>query len=142
MIYLDTSVAIPLFVNEPASDAVSDWYSRCDEALVASDWLHTEFASAISLKTRRGEIGAEQADAVWLEFEDFFRNAVRRVPVSSQSFEAAARLARVAASGLRVGDSLHLAVASQVAGSMATLDANLALNAEKAGLSLVRFPYG
>ena len=56
MIYLDTSAAIPLFIPEPASDAVDAWFESCDETLISSDWILTEFASALSIKVRCGEI--------------------------------------------------------------------------------------
>ena len=73
MIYLDTSAAIPLFVPEPASDAVDAWLESCDDTLISSDWILTEFASALSIKVRRGEIEQKQAQAAWKDFENFCR---------------------------------------------------------------------
>lgn len=139
MVYLDTSVAVPLFVQEPASERVAAWFATCADPIVAADWIVTEFASALSLKERRGEITAEDARAVWSEFEAFCGTGLRLVAVSRKSFEAAARMVRDAASGLRSGDSLHLAVALEIgASSMATADANLDANAKKQGLKTTR----
>ncbi len=140
MIYLDTSAAIPLFVAEPASDAVDAWFESCDETLISSDWILTEFASALSIKERRGEIEQKQAQTAWKDFESFCRSGLRLVPVSRQGFVHAARLARNARSGLRSGDSLHLSMALELgAVSIATADANLEKNAKSMGLAVKRF---
>jgi len=140
MIYLDTSVAVPLFAQEPASDRVAAWFATCADPIVAADWIVTEFASALSLKERRGDITTEDAVAVWTEFEAFCGTGLRLVPVSRTSFKVAASMVRDAASGMRSGDSLHLAVALEIgASSMATADANLDANAKKQGLKTIRF---
>ncbi len=140
MIYVDTSAAIPLFVAEPASAAVDAWFESCDETLITSDWILTEFASALSIKERRGEIGQKQAQTARKDFESFCRSGLRLVPVSRQGLVHAARLARNARSGLRSGDSLHLSMALELgAAGIATADANLAKNARSMGLAVNRF---
>ena len=140
MIYLDTSAAIPLFVSEPASDAVDTWFESCNDTLISSDWILTEFASALSIKVRRGEIEQKQARAAWKDFEEFCQSGLRLVPVSRQAFTHATQLVRNVPSGLRSGDSLHLAMAIGAgAASVATADANLAKNAKLHGLAVKRF---
>lgn len=140
MIYLDTSAAVPLFVAEPASEAVDAWFESCDETLISSDWILTEFASALSIKERRGEIEQKQAQAAWKDFENFCGSGLRLVPVGRQGFAHAARLARNARSGLRSGDSLHLSMALALgAAGIATADAILAKNAKSLGLAVHRF---
>ena len=140
MVYLDTSVAVSLFVQEPASDGVAAWFATCADPIIAADWIVTEFASALSLKERRGDVTAEDARAVWAEFDAFCGTGLRLVPVSRKAFEEAANMVRDAASGLRSSDSLHLAVALEIgASSLATADANLDTNAKKKGLKTIRF---
>ncbi len=140
MIYLDTSAAVPLFVQEPASNAVDAWYESCADPLVSSDWIVTEFASALSIKVRRGAIAEKQAKAAWKDFEAFCRAGLRLVPVSRQAFDAAAQMVRDVASGLRCGDSLHLAMALEVgAAGLATADGTLEKNAKAKGLAVYRF---
>ena len=140
MIYLDTSAAIPMFVPEPASETVDAWFEACDEPLVSSDWLLTEFASALSIKVRRGELAQKQATAAWKDFEAFSRSGLRLLPVSRQAFDQAALFVRDVPSGLRSGDSLHLAMAIEAgAKGIATADANLAKNAQAKGLEVNRF---
>lgn len=140
MIYLDTSAAIPLFVPEPASAAVDVWFESCTEALVSCDWIITEFASALSIKVRRAEISTKQAQAAWKDFDAFCKSGLRLLPVSRDSFGEASRLARDSASGLRSGDSLHLAMALEVgARGIATADATLGQNAKTKGLAVSQF---
>lgn len=47
MVYVDTSVLVPLFVNEAQSAAAAAWYSSEKAALVAAGWCIPEFASAL-----------------------------------------------------------------------------------------------
>lgn len=138
-IYLDTSIAVPLFVPEPASEAVAAWFASCTDPIVSADWIVTELASALSIKVRRGEISDEQALAAWDEFAAFCGTGLRLLPVSRDAFAQAARLAREAANGLRSGASLHLAVAIESgAAGLATADANLEANARRQGLEAIK----
>lgn len=140
MVYLDTSVVVPLFVSEPASLAVDDWLEACNEPLVSADWLVTEFASALSIKVRRSELQAKQAKAVWADFSTFCSSGLRLLPVSRPAFAAAAKMALTASSGLRSGDSLHLAVALEAGiKTLATADEILERNAAAHGIAVTRF---
>jgi predicted nucleic acid-binding protein len=140
MIYLDTSAVVPVFVQEPASEAVDAWMESCSQPLVSSDWLVTEFASALSIKVRRGEINTKQAAAAWKDFSDFCASGLRLLPVSRTVFVDAAAMAREASSGLRAGDSLHLAVVLEAGiKELATADDVLARNAQARGLSVTMF---
>lgn len=140
MIYLDTSVVVPLFVREPASEAVSDWFGANTDTLVAADWLVAEFASALSIKVRRGDVQPATAKQVWNEFNVLCAGGLRLLPVSRAAFAEAARLIRDTASGLRAGDSLHLAVALECGVTyLATLDHNLVDNAAHQGLETIPF---
>lgn len=140
MIYLDTSAAVPLFVPEPASERIATWFAACADPVVAADWIVPEFASALALKARRGEITTEDARVLWSEFERFRGAGLRLIPVTRMAFADAARMVCEAASGLRAGDSLHLAVALEVGAThLATVDATLAANAKRRGLPTIEF---
>ena len=140
MMYLDTSAAIPLFVPEPISEAVEAWLAQSGDKLVTSDWLVTEFASALSIKVRRAEINKRQADTAWNNFFAFTQTGLHVMRVDADLFQTAARLTRNSRSGLRAGDALHLAAAldANVTG-IATADANLARNAKANGLTVRGF---
>lgn len=140
MIYLDTSAAVPLFVREPGSAAVDAWFEACADPLLSSDWIVTEFASALSLKERSGVLSAKDSRAAWRGFEAFCESGLRLVAVSRQAFREGARLARQQTHGLRAGDALHLAVALEAGTkAIATLDTILAAYARRLKMRTVKF---
>jgi predicted nucleic acid-binding protein len=140
MIYVDTSVIVPLLTVEPKTQGVTAWYAGLRDTPTSSDWLLTEFSSAISIKLRTGQINEATAKRVRKEFELLVNGGLRIVPVSRDAFTQAAVMVRRHDSGLRSGDSLHLAVALELGAShMATLDGTLAANAKHNGLELAEF---
>jgi predicted nucleic acid-binding protein len=60
-----------LFVPEVKTGSVKGWFAACSDPIVSADWILTEFASALSLKERRGEVTAQAARGLWEEFESF-----------------------------------------------------------------------
>jgi predicted nucleic acid-binding protein len=137
MIYVDTSAAVPLFVPEPASERVAVWLEGSVETLVSADWILTEFASALAIKVRRGELLQRHAKAAWEDFEQFSQTGLRLVPVSRGAFARAAQLIRQVKSTLRSGDALHLAVAIDIGASgILTADGQLEKGALAQGLTV------
>lgn len=132
MVYVDTSVLVPLFLNEPGSAAVAEWYAREKDELVAAAWCIPEFASALGIKQRTGAIDAAQAQGAWSHFERMAAADLRLLPVDPGSFHRAAELVLDAGSALRAGDALHLACA-EAAGAkrIASLDEVLSRNAQR-----------
>jgi uncharacterized protein len=140
VVYLDTSVAVPLFVSERSSDLIDRWISDCESPLVAADWILTEFASALSIKERSAGLSAKNAKFAWRGFETFCASGLRLAPVSRNAFQEAAKMIRGPGHGLRASDALHLAVAIEIgAKTIATLDANMATNAKRLKLKTVEF---
>lgn len=132
MMYVDTSVLVALCVNEPMSQAVSQWYAACTEELVSAAWCVTEFASALGIKQRTKQLTAEQGASAWQAFERLCAGDLQLLPVEPATFHRAAVLTLDATTGLRAGDALHLAAALDAkAKSMATLDDVLARNARQ-----------
>ena len=132
VVYLDTSVLVALFLNEPSSVAAAKWYAREKSELVAAAWCIPEFASALGIKQRTGAIDAQQAQGAWTRFERMVAADLRLLPVAPANFHRAAELVLDAPSALRAGDALHLACA-EAAGAkhMATLDDVLRRNAQR-----------
>lgn len=132
MVYVDTSVLVPLFLNEPHSAAAAHWYAREKSELVAAAWCVTEFASALGIKQRTGAIDAQQAQAAWKQFERMAAADLRLLAVTPAHFHRAAELVLDAASALRAGDALDLACAEAAgAKQLATLDEVLGRNAQR-----------
>jgi predicted nucleic acid-binding protein len=132
MVYVDTSVLVALYTKEVKSADVSQWYASCADELVSAVWCVSEFASALGIKQRTGQISDGEAQAAWIQFERMCANDLQLLPVEPGTFHRAAVLTLDAASGLRAGDALHLAAALGIkAKSIATLDEVLAKNAKR-----------
>ncbi|MDY0329477.1 MAG: type II toxin-antitoxin system VapC family toxin [Thiomonas sp.] len=141
MVYVDTSVLVPLFLHEAHSAAAIAWYAREKGELVAAAWCVTEFASVVVIKLRTGAIDAQQAQNAWMRFERMTAADLRLLPVEPAHFHRAAELMLDAASALRTGDALHLACA-EAAGAkhMAVLDEILARNAQRMKIKPIMLP--
>ena len=138
--YVDTSVLVALCVNEPKSEDVSRWYSKCKDKLVSSVWCVTEFASALGIKQRTGQITTEKAQVAWQNFQRLCTNDLTLLSPDADVFHKAAFLTLDAATGLRAGDALHLTSALQAnAKRMATLDDVFARNAKQRKIAVVVF---
>jgi uncharacterized protein len=131
MVYVDTSVLVAMCTQEAKTADVLQWYTECTQELTSAAWCVTEFASAMGLKQRTGQLTAEQAQTAWAMFERMCANDLQLLPVEAATFHKAAMMTMNTASGLRAGDALHLACAAEAkCKSMATLDVVLAKNAK------------
>ena len=140
MIYVDTSVLVALFARESRSPAVARWYAGTKTELVSATWCVTEFASALGIKQRTGQMDHEQARAAWERFGRLVANDLRLLPLRSSDFYSAAVMTLDAASALRAGDALHLECAIRAGvKSLATLDDVLGRNAQRLKIKPVVF---
>lgn len=138
MLYVDTSVLVALCTNEAKTADVVNWYAECADELASAAWCVTEFASALGIKRRTGQLTESQAQAAWVKFERMCANDLQLLAVEAITFHKAAMLTMNVAEGLRAGDALHLACAMQAkATGMVTLDALMAKNAKRHKLKLL-----
>lgn len=130
--YVDTSALVALCVKEPKSNDITRWYANCKDELVSSVWCVTEFASAIGIKQRTGQITSDEANAAWMRFERLCANDLQLLPAEATTFHKAALMTLDPTTGLRAGDALHLAAALEAkANNLMTLDGVFARNAKK-----------
>lgn len=136
MQYLDTSLLVAALTNDTATERVQTWLSEQNaEALLISDWVVTEFSSALSIKVRTGSLAAQHRAEALAMFTRLAAESFNVVPISSGHFRTAARYADNHALGLRAGDALHLAVAGQRGATLFTLDHRLAEGGLALGVS-------
>ena len=102
-------------------------------SLLSSDWVVTEFSAALSVKVRIGEIDNPFRLAALAKFHRLITAALEIVPVRREHFRTAARMADHYSAGLRAGDALHLALATDRGATMITLDRRLAAAASAPG---------
>lgn len=133
--YIDTSVLVAALGNERHTETAQNWLAAQPPSdLLISDWVITEFSSALALKLRTGQIQVQHRAECLAVFAQLVERSLTVVPVSSANFRAAARFADQQHTGLRAGDALHLAICAEHGSRMVTLDQTLAAAATSLGI--------
>jgi len=126
MLYVDTSVLVAALTPEDRSADIQHWLSAQEAAeLHVSDWVVTEFSSALSIKVREGALTPEHRAEVLAVFTAVVDESFTVLPVSRDDFRTAARFADQVDAGVRAGDALHLAIAGGHGATLCTLDRKL-----------------
>ncbi len=113
MYYFDTSFLVPFFVDEPTSTRVEQFLKRQPKELATiSQWTCIEFSAAIARLVRIGRMTTDRATTVESTFDSLAIESFLMISPTSKDFELARRFLRRYESGLRSGDALHLAIAS------------------------------
>jgi uncharacterized protein len=126
MLYLDTSLLVAALTNEAETERMQRWLGQQQpDDLAISDWVKTEFSSALSIKLRAGHIGVAHRADVLATFTRLTTEGFTVVPVSRLQFRTAARFFEQHMLGLRAGDALHLAISADHGATLCTLDRRL-----------------
>ena len=134
--YLDTSLLVSAFTRERRTAEIQRWLAGQDpDDLVISDWTATEFSAALSMKVRMRDLDPASRADVLAVFTQLMRETFTVLPVSSDDFREAARLADSHESGLRAGDALHLGIVANRGERLLSLDRTQVQAAVAAGIS-------
>lgn len=139
MIYVDTSVWIALQLREAKTDAVQAWFVEHGmSGLACSEWVKTEYASALSIKRRRGDIDEDHFTRAHQTFRKIWVSGLTWLTVETPDFTEAANLCANPVHKMRAGDALHLAVALRYqCTEFLSLDIVLNDNAKRLGMGRI-----
>lgn len=138
MLYLDTSLLVSTFTRESRTLQAQRWLQSQDLSEVSiSDWVITEFSSALSLKVRTGVITPAQRGVIMAQFKQSIVDTFAILPINPSAFGIAARFCDQFALNLRAGDALHLAICAEHGATICTLDQALSRAAPLVGVASV-----
>lgn len=137
MIYVDTSVLAAFYCPEPFS-AKAERLIRAELAPAVSDLTEVELLSALSRKTREGELSVIDATRIAGQFASHLNgNLYTRIPLQRSHYVTARDWMGRFATPLRTLDALHLAVAASTGRRLVTADRGLARSANELGVEVV-----
>ncbi len=134
MIYVDTSVLAAYYCPEPLSEK-AEGVIRAEPAPAVSDLTEVELISALSRKTREGELSKRDAARIAAQFATHLDEKLyTRLPIERRHYQMAKEWIGLFAMSLRTLDALHLAAAISAGARLVTSDRRLAGSAKKLGI--------
>ena len=114
-VYIDTSVLVSAFSNEPQQAAAMALLQAAQwEQVCVSDWTVAEFTCALQAKVLRGETPPEVAHTIGQTLKSLMaQGALHRIAVLREDYAAVQRVVPGLNCLVRGADALHLAVAAR-----------------------------
>lgn len=133
-VYLDTSVVIPLFLDDDHAPRARAW-AKSGRMVALSPWTATEFSSALSMQVRVKHLTESERTGFERAFDVWARSG-QMLEFQPERF-LDARLLLQKHSRLRAPDALHLAIAQWNGLQLATLDVVLREAALAEGMRVI-----
>lgn len=124
IVYFDTSVLVAYYTLEERTEDARLVVERATRP-VLSDLGIAELNVVISRKHREGYLSAAATGAVFALFDEHVRDIFRRVTLDEQHVAATRHLSERAGINLRTLDALHLTMAMDTGGAVASFDERL-----------------
>jgi predicted nucleic acid-binding protein len=124
VLYFDTSFLVPLILPEATSRRISALVEKLRaEEFTVSHWTRVEFSSLLAREVRMKALDAQAAVRAENRFQALLDEGFVVVLPNADDFNLAKRYLGFFETGLRGGDALHLAIASnRQADAIYTLD--------------------
>ena len=139
-VYLDASVLVGLFLEDPFSAQAEGLFRSGSAIPVVSDFAAAEFASAAARRVRTGEVAADAAREAFAELDSWLLGGVQRLETTSADIFAAAGFVRRLDLNLRTPDAIHIALSQRAEAVLATFDQRLSVAAERLGIAVEPAP--
>jgi len=137
LIYVDTSLLLPVYVPEDRSEEANRVLASAS-SIIVSDLTVAEFHVGLARKVKLGNLSIAQLEATRALFESHLQEGLlRRVPLHSSHSEEAGLLASRSTVMVRTLDALHLAVVAGLGSPVATFDGRLAEAAHDLGFKVL-----
>ena len=133
-LYLDTSVLVPLHIEEDNSETTQVWFQTQVQSKVTSDFALAEFNSALSRLVRKRTMSDLDAAEIRSDFEAWFVRSMESVRVDSADVASAAKLVCTPLPKLLVPDAVHLALCKRMGYTLVTFDKDLFAIAKREGV--------
>lgn len=135
-VYLDTSVIVPIFVDDSFSAQAQAVVAAHRSNMIIGDFASAEFASALSLRCRMNLLDVAEARAAFADF-DLWKTKMQSATLDSADTAAAEVILRRLDLPLRTPDAMHIAMARRLGADLATFDLRLAASAHALGVTVV-----
>ena len=114
-VYIDTSVLVSAFSNEPLQAvAMALLQAPLWQQVCVSDWTVAEFTCAVQAKVLRNETPAEVAHSIGQALKSLMaQGALHRIAVLREDYAAVQRIVPGLSCVIRGADAMHLAVAAR-----------------------------
>ena len=135
-VYLDASVIVALFLDDPFSARAEALFRPGPSTPVVSDFAAAEFASAVARRVRTGQLTQVAAREAFEDLDVWLSGEVHRLQISSADVAAAGGFVRRLDLNLRTPDAIHIAMCRRAGATLATFDMRLGEAAQVLGLML------
>jgi len=135
-IYLDASVIVALFTDDPFTDRATTVLASKADAVIVSDFAALEFSSVVARFVRMRSITEEQARIVLVNFDSWSERTCQRIATNGEIISRAEALVRRRDTSLRTADAINIALAESLHASLMTFDEKMSAAARVLGVPL------
>ena len=137
-IYLDASVLVALFTEEPQTERADTFLRKRSAKLVVSDLAEAEFASAIARRIRMNQATRDAARQTFAIFDAWVARETEPAPTTTADIMGAAAFIRRLDLTLRAPDAIHIAIVQRIGADLFTFDKQMAKSARALGTGVIK----